>query len=197
MQQATLTRPSLLDELIPRPDHREFSSHPVRASEHATWSAVRAVTADEISLYRTLTWIRRFGFPTRYSSLEPPRNQPLLEAISRNEFSRLGETPGSEIVIGALILTETGEFDPHRWKAREFAAVNQPGFAKLAINFAVAGGAGRSTVSSETRVWATDRTSPETAAQAWRRAFRWSGFVRQRWLRAIASRAEAESQRRV
>jgi hypothetical protein len=43
------------------------------------------VTADEIALFRTLTWLRRFGRPGPESMLNPPPHVPVLDVAVLQE----------------------------------------------------------------------------------------------------------------
>ena len=61
---------------------------------------IRAVSADEILLFRTLTWIRRLGRHGPESILEAPPHAPLLGVATRTGFAVLADEPGREIVFG-------------------------------------------------------------------------------------------------
>jgi hypothetical protein len=182
---------TLIDELIPQPNFRKFHSIRVLAPADQAWKAIRAVTADEILLFRTLTWLRRLGRPSRYAILNPPAGQPLIEAMMRNEFSRLGEEPGREIVVGTLVVQATGALDPRRWKAKDFTAVREPGFVKLAMNFQVTEvEPAVCVVSTETRAAATDPATYTRFRRYWLLISPGGSFIRRMWLRAIRMRAE-------
>lgn len=67
-----------------------------------------------------------------------------------------------------------------------------PGFALAAANFRVEdAGPGACTVSTETRIWATDASAERRFAHYWRVIYPGSALIRRMWLRAIRSRAEA------
>jgi hypothetical protein len=48
-----------LDEIVPVYQFTEFHETTIAATADRTYRAICAVTADEIALLRTLTWIRR------------------------------------------------------------------------------------------------------------------------------------------
>ena len=62
------------------------------------------VTADEILLFRTLTWIRRGGRRGPESILNPTENVPLLEVATRTAFLVMAEDSGREIVLGTAAM---------------------------------------------------------------------------------------------
>ena len=66
---------------------------------------------------------------------------------------------------------------------RDFA---EPGWAKMAVNFRVAGGA----LATETRVWLTDASARRGFAAYWLLIRPFSGLIRRRWLAAAARRAQ-------
>src|SRR2546422_6584267 len=50
-----------LDEFAPVYQFREVHTVRVAASRNQAYQAIKSITADEIPLFRTLTWIRRLG----------------------------------------------------------------------------------------------------------------------------------------
>ena len=52
---------TLLDRVTPVYQFSELHEIRIRASKEQVWEALHQVTAGEIHLFRTLTWIRRFG----------------------------------------------------------------------------------------------------------------------------------------
>src|SRR5690349_2769720 len=68
-----------LDEFVPVYQFSEFHSIRVVAPKEQVYRAIKSVSADEISLFRPLTWLRRFGRPGPESILNAPEHQPLLD----------------------------------------------------------------------------------------------------------------------
>jgi len=66
-----------LDQFAPAYQFSEFHSIRIAAPKEQVYRAIKLVTADEIVLFRTLTWLRRFGRPGPESILS------WLRAIAR------------------------------------------------------------------------------------------------------------------
>lgn len=180
-----------LDEFVPVWQFNELHSILVRAPPDRVFQAIKDVSADEISLFRTLTWIRRFGRPGPASILNLPENKPLLEVATRTAFLVLAEEPNREIVVGTLVVA------PRGWRPKEkptpegFKALRTPGFAPAATNFRIEDtGMGDTLVTTETRVYATDKLTRRRFAAYWRVIYPGSSLIRVMWLRAIKKRAE-------
>lgn len=97
-----------LDEFVPAYQFEEFHSIQIRGPHERVYAAVRQVTADEITLYRALTWIRRFGQPSPESILNASGDKPLLAVAQQTGFLKLAEEPGREIVLGTLVAAPKG-----------------------------------------------------------------------------------------
>ena len=186
---------SRLDDFSPRFEFSERHSVYIEAPKVLVWEAVKSVTADEISFFRALTWIRRFGRSGPESILNAPERLPVLEVATRTGFLLLAEEPGREIVIGTVVLAPpgtafSGERTPERFKALE-----APGFAKATMSFLVEDRAGETCLlTTETRVHATDPSSRRRFAAYWRVIYPGSALLRRMWLKAIRLRAEAAAQ---
>jgi len=159
-----------LDEAVPHWQFGERHQTFVRAPADRVYAALRAVTAGEIFLFRTLTSLRRFGRPLPASILDAPPDEPLLDVALRGGFHLIAEEPGRELVIGMYVI--------------------KPDRALAAMNFLLLPAGDGIRLTTETRIYAKD--------DAARRSFRWywwlirpgSGFIRHMWLRAIRRRAE-------
>jgi len=180
-----------LDRFVPVYQFSEFHSIQVAASRERTYRAIKAVTADDILLFRTLVWIRRFGRPGPESILNAPERQPLLDVATRTSFLLLSEEPGREIVVGTLVVA------PRGWRPRphptpeDFKNLHAPGFALAAMNFRLEdAGPDACRVTTETRVYATDAGARRRFAPYWRVIYPGSALIRRMWLRAIRVRAE-------
>lgn len=185
-----------LDQFAPAYQFGEFHSIEVAAPKEQVYRALKSVTADEIALFRTLTWLRRFGRPGPESILNPPPHVPLLDVAARTSFLVLAEEPDREIVLGTLVgaprgWRPRGEPTPDGFKAL-FVTTNAPGFAPAAMNFRIEdAGPTACTLTTETRVYATDASTRRRFAPYWRVIYPGSALIRRMWLRAIARRAES------
>jgi hypothetical protein len=180
-----------LDAIVPAYQFDESHAIDVAASPERVYRAMRDVTAGEIPLFHTLTWIRRFGRRTPESILNAPDSVPIIDVATRTGFMVLDDDPPREIVFGTMVLA------PDTWRradapnAEALRNISAPGFAKAIMNFRiVAKGPNASTLTTETRVFGTDARSVKRFALYWRVIYPGSALIRRMWLRAIRARAE-------
>jgi hypothetical protein len=166
--QQTSSSASDLDRIMPRWQFDERHSIHVDAPPARVYAAIRAVTADDIRFFRTLTAIRRFGRPLPPGILNA-NNEPILDLATRTSFRWLANDPPGELVVGTRIAPRT----------------------LAAMNFLVTPDArGGSNVSTETRVHAATGPDARAFAVYWRIIRPGSDIIRRSWLRAIKRRAE-------
>jgi hypothetical protein len=181
-----------LDQFVPVYQFNEFHSIRIAASKENVYAAIKSVTGEEIFLFRTLTWIRRLGRSGPESILNAPEHQPILEVATRTSFLLLAEEPNHEIVLGTAVVVPRGWRPSRRPTPEDFKAVHEPGFALAAMNFLVEdNGPGACTLTTETRIYATDASARRRFARYWRVIYPGSSLLRRMWLRAIARRAES------
>lgn len=185
-----------LDHFAPVYQFSEFHSIQVTAPKKQVYGALKSLTAEEITFFRTLTWLRRFGRPGPESILNSPPDVPLLDVATRTSFLVLAEEPDREIVLGTLVAAPpgwrpSGKPTPEGFRAF-FVPTNHPGFAPAAMNFRIEdAGPAACTLTTETRVYATDASTRWRFAFYWRVIYPGSALIRRMWLRAIARRAES------
>lgn len=176
-----------LDEFVPRWQFREFHRIRVEASPEQAFEAVRTVRANEIFLFRALTWIRRGGRPLPESILNAGDRAPLIDIALRGGFALLALDAPREIVIGTAVLTPAGATDT--LSADLFRRVPE-GYALAAMNFVVTpDGPDASIVTTETRVYAAGPAARRRFAAYWRVIYPGSALIRRMWLRAVRDRA--------
>ncbi len=124
-----------LDQFAPVYQFNEFHAIRMRVPREQAYRAIKSVTADEILLFRTLTWIRRFGRPGSESILNAPERQPLLDVATKTSFLVLAEEPNQEIVVGTIVVAPRGWRPSTRPTPEDFKALRGPGFALAAMNF--------------------------------------------------------------
>lgn len=107
------------------------------ASPERVYQAIRDVTAREILLFRTLTWLRRFGRAGPEGILNALEHFPLLEVAVRTSFLELAAEPDHEIVIGTLVMVPAGWRPQSSATPASFQVLDAPGFANAAMNFRV------------------------------------------------------------
>ncbi|HXM96584.1 MAG TPA: hypothetical protein VOA64_20395 [Candidatus Dormibacteraeota bacterium] len=182
-----------LDDFVPVYQFGEFHSIRVHAPRERVYRAIHDVSADEITFFQALTWIRRFGQREPEGILNAPQKIPLLDVATRTSFLLLAEEKDREIVLGTLAVA------PAAWRLNknkkptpeDFKALQAPGFALAAMNFRIEDpGTGGLLVTTETRVFATDAPTKKKFAAYWRVIYPGSALIRVMWLRAIRWHAE-------
>jgi hypothetical protein len=198
---ASARGPARIDEVLPEFQFEEFHERFIHASPEAIDVAIRSVSAQEIRLFRLLTWIRNPGRPwdgQGENILNPPAGKPILDVALGSGFILLSDEPGREIVLGTLVMRPRGTRiavpnDPVE-TARRFAALAAPGCAKAVMNFRIEPSDGGCRLTTETRIYATDPATARTFARYWRAVHPGSALLRHTWLAAIAARAEKPRQ---
>jgi hypothetical protein len=181
-----------LDQFMPVYQFHEFHFIRVAASKEKVYGAIKSVTAGEISMFQTLTWIRRLGRSGPESIVNAPEHEPILDVATRTTFLLLADEPNREIVVGTAVVAPRGWRPSRRPTPEGFRAVREPGFALAAMNFLIEdAGPGACIVTTETRVFATDMSARRRFAPYWRVVYPGSALIRRMWLRAIARRAES------
>jgi hypothetical protein len=185
-----------LDTHFPAWEFAEHHAIRVHAPPERVYQAIAEVTADEIRLFRLLTWIRN---PRRTverqpdNILAPPREpRPLLDVALGGGFVLLDDVPAREVLVGAVVCCRFARVDG----PEAFTALEQPGFAKAGMNFLLEDeGGGWTRVTTETRVHGTDAAAQRRFAAYWRVIYPGSALIRRGWLRAIKLRAESPQNR--
>ena len=179
-----------LEEFAPAYQFNEVHRIRIRAPRSRIYRSLKEVTAAEITLFRALTWIRRFGRAGPESILNPPSHEPLLEVAMRTGFLLLADDPERELVLGIVVIAPRGVKRPAT--SEQFKELEASGVAKAVMNFRIEhAGDGAWLVSTETRVHATDASARRRFARYWTLIRPGSGFIRMMWLRAIKRRAES------
>jgi hypothetical protein len=185
-----------IDAFVPEYQFLEFHETRVHATPEAVYRAIRAVTADEIRTFRTLTWIRRGGRAPSHGGqniLDPAWDQPILDIATRSGFVWLAQDEPREVVVGTVVCC--GPRDRIH-DAAGFQALTRAGVAKAAMNFRIEdAGGGMSRVTTETRIAATDRGARRRFGMYWALIYPGSSLIRYGWLEAIRRRAEMEPRR--
>jgi hypothetical protein len=179
-----------LDAFAPAWQFNEVHTMRIAAAPARVFEAIRLVRADEILLFRTLTWIRRGGRALPPGILNAGGHESLIDVALQGGFVRLAEAAPREIVIGTVVIAPPGS--RRSLTPQVFQGNLPPGFALAAMNFLVtADGANGSLVSTETRVFASSHAARRRFAAYWRLIYPGSAIIRRMWLRAIRQRATA------
>lgn len=193
--QRVVSPESRLDEWMPEWQFGEYHSIRIYATPEKVYRAIREVTAEDIFLFRTLTWIRNPRLRSRQPEhiLNPPRRKPILEVAQAGGFLMLADEPPHEIVLMTVVISNAAVWhdvlETHEERMQQLTS--RPGNAVATVNFRVHDtGEGSCHVSTETRVFATDSSSRRRFAAYWRVIYPGSSVIRYTWLRAIKHRSE-------
>jgi hypothetical protein len=185
----------LLDDVIPRYDVHEIHDIWLPVSVGEALRAVRTVRSDEIRLFKPLFSIRML--PKRFERGAPrlDLSTPILnEFIEKGGFAMIAEQQ-NEVVLGSI---------GHFWKIKhnrplshirnteQFRGFNEPGYTKVAINFAAFPEGTGSRLFTETRVEATSEEARRSFGRYWWVVSPGSALLRRSWLKAILRRAKGE-----
>ncbi len=165
---------SELDRVFPQWDFRERHATRVDAPPERVFDAVRKVTLAEMGTFRVLARLR---------GIRAPADRPVLE-LATPAWSLLAEDPGRELVLGAV-----GQPSRARGGARPAGDVRSfalPGYVKMAISWRL----DAATLSTETRMLATNEAARRKFRRYWLVIRPFSGLIRRVWLRAIKRRAQ-------
>ena len=184
----TVRATTRLDEFAPAWQFHEVHTLRVAAPPDRVFDAIKQVRADEILLFRTLTWIRRGGRQVRPSIMNAGSQEPLLDIATRGGFIWLADDRPREIVVGTVVGAPAGF--RHAMLTPSLFKVTPPGFALATMNFVVkSDGPNASIVTTETRVFASSASTRRRFAAYWRVIYPGSAIIRRMWLRAIEHRA--------
>jgi hypothetical protein len=181
-----------LDEFVPAYQFHEVHSLVIAAPAERVFRAIQETTAGEIRFFRLLTTIRRLGRPGPENILNAPEHLPILEVATRTSFLTLANDLNREIVVGTVVIAPPDARASSHLTPEVFRGITRPGFALAAMNFRLTPNEGASTLlTTETRVYATDRATQRRFARYWRVIFPGSALIRRSWLAAIRRRALA------
>ncbi len=182
-----------LDDLLPTYDRDEKHVTMINATPDRVYAAIWQMTSDEIPLFRLLMGIRALPARlTRRSSPSRTTQASLFKAFLTRDFALLVEEPERELIVGLIA---------QPWKLRggsahpitgiaDFVGFNEPGYAKIVMNFLLHMRGDRTELSTETRIHATDSAARVQFTRYWRVIGFGSAAIRREWLRAIKRRAE-------
>ena len=177
-----------LDRFAPAWQFREVHSLRIAAPPTRVYEAIQRVRADEIFLFRALTWVRRGGRALPPSILAAGSRESLIDVATRGGFVRLADSVPHELVIGTVVMAPAGTRET--LTPQVFQQALPPGFALATMNFLVtADGTDGSVVVTETRVFANSPATQRRFAAYWRVIYPGSAIIRRMWLRAIRHRA--------
>ena len=193
MTVAVAPQTSLLSEALPDFDINEIHSREVAAPPAVAWDAFRSLRPLEVRVLAPLMAIRVLpALLSRRNSLQYSRADALIDLFLRNGFLELGSRPGEEFAAGAIgrFWSLTGNDPLPIASPEEFAAFDEPGFAKAAFNFTLEPSGAGTLARTETRIVGTDPGATRLFGRYWRVIYPGSALIRISWLNAVRRRAE-------
>ena len=178
--------PTLLDEILPRWDHRTVHGHATSAGIEAAARAMREAELGDARMARTLMAVRTLG-----RGRGARMRRPWVEVGDTDAaFVKLAESP-HEIVLGFVGRPWPGGEPVEAPATREeFVAYQPEDTVKVAMSLRVSPAGYGTLLLSETRI-AVGPAARRRFDVYWRAIRVGSGLVRGSLLRAIARRAEA------
>jgi len=184
---------SALDEVLPSYRFRERHERTIAASQDVVWSALLAITTQDLRLSSLLMGIR--GLPSRISGrsngLRRASHKPVIDQFIAGGFRKLRDDPPNLLVAGAAM-------QPWRLVKGEvadvcdlagFRAFTQPGFVLAVVSFELEQTEKGICLSTETRVQPTDSRAGLAFLPYWLVIRAGSGLIRREMLRAVARRS--------
>ena len=176
-----------LDDVMPEYQFSEKHSARVHARPEQVLEAVRQSTFGDMKSLSALLKIRAAALRAPDHTADMQR-QRVLDAFAASGYL-VDSSERGIVMFGAVNVREKRRPDVH--DVQQFAEYRQPGAVKMAFDFtADEAGGGWSTVSTETRVMATDPATRSGMGRYWRLIVPGSGLLRREWLDGIRIRAE-------
>ena len=185
-------RPALpvttLAQFIPAPEVSERHRLIVDALPENVFNIACNLESEDSKIAKLLFATRAFFMGAKNKPVLP---RPLVEQFKAIGWNVLAETPGREIVFGAVCKPWEGDVTFRPVPAEEFAAFAEPGYTKIAWGITVdrVGGL-RTLIRTETRVSTTDDESRRRFRRYWAFVAPGVGLVRRELLRMIKRKAE-------
>ena len=180
---------SALDDVLPTYRFRERHQKTIAAKPDAVWTALLAITPQELPLSRLLmgirsapAWLagRRGGFGAS--------SRPLIDLFIAGGFRKLRDDPPRVFIAGAAMqpwrlvqgeMADVGDL-------AGFRAFSRPGFVLAAISFELEPTELGTRLDTETRIQPTDSGAGRAFLPYWMAIRAGSGLIRRETLRAVA-----------
>jgi hypothetical protein len=161
----------------------------VRASPERVYAAIREA---DMGRSPVISWLFRLRqLPAAITGERRGRTGLNLEGLLKSGFMILEERDGEEILLGLVgrFWSPAGNIRPTT--PERFRAFDLPGYAYAAWNFRLRPTESAVVLSTETRVFCTNRRSRTLFRLYWTLVGPFSGLIRREMLRLIKQQAEA------
>jgi hypothetical protein len=176
---------------MPQYEVRERHSVAVSAPADTTLSAARDVSFQDSRIARAIFALRALPGRLRGVPPAPTERRPVFEEVTALGWRELVQTPGRQVIMGAVTQPWRQEVQFRGLRADEFVAFREPGYAKIAWTLEVEpAGASSSRFSTETRVMTTDPVSRARLRRYWACLSPGILMIRYEILRLVKANAE-------
>ncbi len=180
----------VVEHLIANPHFQERHQRVIDAPPAVVWDALEGLRTSDLRLSVGLTRLAGGHLPFRPA----PGEQELEDTAALDAFAprRIVTRDQREIVLADIArysLSSVQRPDLPAWDAATFSGFEEPGWAKVAMNFQVDVVDGGTVLSTQTRVRATSPAARLRFAAHWAMVRAGSGLVRHDLLRGIERRA--------
>lgn len=187
---------ALLDRFMPLYDVAERHRVRVRAPADVTLAAAADMNLQQSGLVRAIFRTRELGMGS--STIRPAAPQGLLAQVKALGWGVLAETPGREIVMGAVTQPWKADVVFRAVPPSEFASFAEPGYVKIAWTLrADPLGPSESIFRTQTRVVATDAIARARFRRYWAFVSPGIRLIRRLVLSPLKSEAEHRARRAV
>jgi hypothetical protein len=188
-------RDEVLDSFMPRYDVVERHHIHVAASAEVTLTAARDTNLFDVPAVRAVFKARELIL--RSAPDTRPRPHGLLAEVESLGWGILAETPGQEIIVGAVTKPWEANVTFRSLSAETFAAFNEPDYVKIAWTLrADATGPTTSVFRTETRALATDASARAKFRRYWSFLSPGIFLIRRMMLGPVKAEAERRGARR-
>ncbi len=177
-----------LDDLLPGAHFSERHATRIAAPPAAVWAALHELRLADLALSRALMGVREL--PARLAR-RPPSRMLTSRLLEDGPVPVLAADPPRSLVGGGVMQPwrPLGGPEPPTLDAEALRAFAEPGWEKVGLDFVLRADGEGTTLSTETRVVATDRRTRLVFGAYWALIRVGSGLIRRDLLRATAARA--------
>ena len=161
----------------------------VAAPPEVALASARATAPGDVPVFMALMAVRSLPGLVRGRTLGLAMRRPIVDQFVDAGFVLLADS-GDEFVLGAVGRFWRPSGSLRATATGEFAAFDDPGWAKVAVNFRALPTNSGSVVSTETRILGTDAAARRNFSRYWRVIQPGSALIRRAWLRSVRTRAE-------
>jgi hypothetical protein len=186
--------PGAIEQFLPVADVRESHQIQIAAPADLVFATACAMEFESLPLIRLIFRAREWILGARPAVTDLPKG--LVAMTTELGWRPLSQTPGRELVMGAVTQPWLADVIFHGMTPSEFLAFAEPGWVKIVWTLeAMPNGPASTVFCTQTRVQATDETARVRFRSYWRKFG--LGIVLIRWFMLPAVRKNAEREFRL